>query len=85
MEKIKFTLPEDGEVVEFFCLEETTINEQKYLLVSEEETGESEGYILKVVSQEGDDLTYEMVEDDEEFTAMVKVFEELMEDTDFEM
>lgn len=85
MEKILFYRPEDDVDVEFFCLEETTINEHKYLLVSEEETGESEGYILKVVSDEDGDLTYEMVDDDVEFAAIVKVFEELVEDTDFEM
>lgn len=84
MEKIKFTSPDSQEAIEVFCLEQTKINNQNYLLVAEEEDGDSEAFILKEISSEGEEAVYEMVEEDEEFLAIAKVFTELMEDVDFE-
>ena len=40
---------------------------------------------LKEVAADDTDSTYEVVEDDVEFEAVVKIFQELVEDTDFEM
>ena len=57
---------------------------QKYLLVAEEETGDCEAFILKLTGEEQEDYTYVPVEDEVEFSAVLKVFEELLEDTDFE-
>lgn len=86
MEKIKFTDPETNEVVEFAVEEETQLNGTKYLLVSEgPEEGECDAYIMKEVVTEGEDIIYEMVEDEVEFNALAKVFAELAdEDTDIE-
>lgn len=84
MEKIKFTDPDTREIIEFFCLEQTQINNQNYLLVTEEEDGDSEAYILKELSSAGKETVYEMVERDEELQAIGKVFAELMEDVDLE-
>lgn len=78
---------EDGEDLPVYVLEETTVNGNKYVLVcdSDDEEGESDAFILKVVSEESDDVIYEMVEDDTEFDAVAKLFEELVgEDADFE-
>ncbi len=84
MEKIKFTNPDTQEATEFFCLEQTQINNQNYLLVTEEEDGDSEAYILKELSSMEMETVYEMVERDEELQAIGKVFAELMEDVDLE-
>lgn len=84
MEKVKFTAPDSGESIEVFCLEQTRINDQNYLLVAEEEDGDSEAYILKETSTEGDEALYAIVEDDDEFQAIARVFSELLEDVDFE-
>ena len=84
MEKIRFTSPETQETIELFCIEQTRINNQNYLLVAEEEDGDSEAYILKETSLEGEEAVYEMLEEDGEFQAIAKVFTELMEDVDFE-
>ena len=84
MEKIIFTDPDTQETVEFFCLEQTQINNQNYLLVTEDEDGDSDAYILKETSSEGEESTYEMVEDDSELEAIGRVFSELMEDVDLE-
>ena len=84
MEKIKLTTTDPAEELEVYVLEETTINQQKYLLVAEEETGDCEAFILKRTGEEQEDYTYVPVEDEVEFSAVLKVFEELLEDTDFE-
>lgn len=85
MDKVSFTDPETNEEIEFFCLEQTTINGANYLLVTADEEGDSEAYILKETSTSEDgDTTYEMVEEDQELNAIGKVFAELMEDVDLE-
>lgn len=81
MEKIKFTDPDTQEVVEFAVEEETQLNGIRYLLVSEgEEDGDCEAYILKEVSTEDEEVVYQMVEDDVEFSALAKIFSELTDD-----
>ena len=81
MQKIKFTDPETNEVVEFAVEEETTLNGIRYLLVSEgEEDGDCEAYILKEVSTDDEEVVYQMVEDDVEFSALAKIFSELTDD-----
>lgn len=81
MEKIQFTDPDTGEVVEFAVEEETQLNGIKYLLVSEgNDTGDCEAYILKEVSTEDEEVLYQMVDDDVEFAALAKVFSELTDE-----
>ena len=79
--KNKFTDPQTNDVVEFAVEEETTLNGTRYLLVSEgEESGDCEAYILKEVSTKDEEVLYQMVEDDVEFSAIAKVFSELTDD-----
>ena len=83
MEKVGFTDPVDGETVEFYVLEQTKINGYNYILVTEDEDGDCECYIMKESeSPESEESTYEMVEDDNELNALAKVFAEIMEDVD---
>lgn len=85
MESITLIAPDTEEEITVYVLEETTLNQQKYLLVAEDSEGDTEAYILKEIATDDTDVTYEMVEDDVEFEAVVKIFQELVEDTDFEM
>lgn len=81
MEKIQFVDSDSGEVVDFAVEEETQLNGIKYLLVSDgNETGDSEAYILKEIKTEDEEVLYEMVEDDVEFSAIAKVFAELSDE-----
>ncbi|MBQ8279870.1 MAG: DUF1292 domain-containing protein [Roseburia sp.] len=82
MEKVVFVDPETKEVIEFFVVEETQINGKKYLLVTEEEDGDSDAYILEELANDNDDIVYGMVEDDAQLTALGKVFAELIDDAD---
>ena len=86
MEKVKFTDPETQEVVEFIVEDETQLNGNKYLLVYEDtEDGTLDAYILKEVVDQNDEVLYEVVEDEVEFFALAKVFNELTdEETDIE-
>lgn len=84
MEKIIFTDPDTQEEVEFFCLEQTQINGKNYLLVTEDENGDADAYILKETDSEGEEATYEMVEDERELQAIGRIFAELMDDVDLE-
>ena len=84
MEKIKFMLDTE-ESVEFYVLEQTTIGGRHYILVTEEEEGDSDALILKEISDEkGTESTYEIVEDDTELSAVAAVFENLLDDIEIE-
>ncbi|MBQ8559248.1 MAG: DUF1292 domain-containing protein [Tyzzerella sp.] len=86
MEKIKFTFEETKEEVEFFVLEQTKVNGNSYILVTDSEEDEAECLILKDTSAAEDkESLYEIVEDEVELSAVLKVFEELLEDIDIEM
>jgi hypothetical protein len=77
-----FLPDEDGNEIKLFVIEETQLSGIKYLLVceSDDENEDSDAYILKEVKAEGDDVVYEFVEDDVEFNAVAKLFEELVGD-----
>ena len=81
MEKVKFVDPQTDEVVEFAVEEETQLNGIKYLLVSDgKEDGDSEAYILEELKAQDEEVFYEMVSDDIEFSAIAKVFAELADE-----
>ena len=90
-ESIRF-VTEDGEEVEFYVLEQTILNGFHYLLVEDGSADPEEEdvvvYIMKGAAGSEDEeemAAYEMVEDEEELISVSKVFEQLMEDTDFEV
>ena len=84
MERVVFADPETKENIEFFVIEETQINGKKYLLVTEEEDGDSDAYILEELANDNDDIVYGMVEDDAQLAALGKIFAELIDDADIE-
>ncbi len=82
MEKIIFQL-EDNTEVAFYVLEQTKVNGNTYILVTDSDDDDAECLILKDTSaQEDVESLYEIVEDDVELTAVLKVFEELLEDVE---
>lgn len=83
MEKVTFRAPDSEESVEFYVVEQTRMNGTDYLLVTVEEDGDSDAFILKDVStKEEKDSMYEIVESEEELEYMSKIFAELLEDVD---
>lgn len=86
MEKIQFMFDEGTESVDFYVLEETKVNGGSYILVTDSEDDDAECMILKDTSKaEESESVYQIVEDDTELEAVLKIFEELLEDIDIEM
>ena len=47
MESITLVAPDTAEEITVYVLEETTLNQQKYLLVTEDSQGDTDAFILK--------------------------------------
>ena len=80
---------EDGTELEFGILEQTRVGGVNYQLdIYPEENDEENGsaaYILKDISEDGDEEgCYVFVEDDTEYEAVYKVFAAMLDDIDFE-
>ena len=81
-EKIIFN-SDNGEEIEFFVLEQTKINGNNYLLVTDSNEDEAECFILEDVSKDdSQEAVYEFVEDNATLEALSKIFEELLDDVD---
>ena len=83
MDKISFMIVGEDEPAEFYVLEQTRIGGSSYLLVTDREDGDSDAWILKDLSQDGEEeALYEIVENDRELEAVASVFEQMMDDVD---
>ena len=83
MEKIRFELPDSGESVDFYVLEQTRINGTNYILVTDSEEDDGEALILKDLSEDGEqEAIYEIVEDDDELEVISKIFSQMLEDVE---
>ena len=70
---------------DFYVLEQTKVNGVSYILVTDSEEDDAECLILKDTSAEEDkESVYEIVEDATELGAVLKIFEELLEDIEIE-
>lgn len=83
-------LTEDGEEVDMYVLEETILQGIHYILVTDnlaEDSEEAFVSVLKEKKQAEDEeySVYELVENEDELTSIVRVFAELMEDVDFDI
>ena len=82
MEKVTFQRNEK-ETVEYYILEQTRISGVNYLLVTDTKEGDGEAVILKEISEAEDEIGgYTDDLTDEEFEAVVPIFENLLEDVD---
>lgn len=82
MEKLTFQ-GEPGETLELYVLEQTRINGTNYLLAADSEEGDGDCVILKDLSaDEEQESVYEIVEDEQEAEAVLKVFEQLLDGVD---
>ena len=74
---------ENGDAVEFSIIDNFACGGERYLLVVETELmddDETDAIILKEVSINTDDVTYELVEDDAEFDRVADLFAQKAED-----
>lgn len=81
METVQFFDEKSNTYIDFYVLEQTRISNVDYLLVTVDETGDTDALILKDISQSQDaDALYEIVEEEAELNAVAKVFSELIGD-----
>lgn len=75
----------EDEPADFYVLEQTRIGGFSYLLVTDREDGDSDAWILRDLSTDGDeDALYEIVEDETQLRAVAAVFEQMLGDVDIE-
>ena len=86
VDKISFEDEETGLAKELFVLAETVLGGVSYILVTEEEEGDSDAMILKKVSEDGDDekALYETVTDEKELEDAMKAFSDILDDVVFD-
>jgi len=80
--RIKF-IDEEGTEQEFSVIEQTRVNNTNYLLVTDsgEDEEEINAFIVKDLSEpEDEEALYEIVEDEDEFEGVAKIFDELVGD-----
>lgn len=83
MNKISFI--GDGETVEFYILDKTTLAGRSFLLVSTVESGDGDCYIMEDHSTPEDpESRYEMVEDEELLDHLASIFGEQIDEFDIE-
>lgn len=93
MEEELRTVPfttEDGEEIDMYVLEETTLQGVHYILVTEDLSDDSEEAVVTIMKEEKQQdkdefAVYNIVENEDELQAVAKIFAELMEDVDFQI
>lgn len=80
-------MTDDGKQVEFFVLEQTVLGGISYLLVTDKTEDDGSFLILKENPCEDDEnmAMFEIVENEKELEAVVKIFDELLDDVDLEV
>ena len=73
----------EGDKIEFYVLEMTTLGGVDYMLVTDSEDEDGEAYVLKDLSKTQDtEGVYEIVDDETELEAVGQVFKSLLDDID---
>ena len=85
MDKIAFTA-DDGSVEYYHVLAEATLGDMEYLLVADSMDDGANALLLRhdPMDDAGDVTAYDTVEDESEFAAACKAFEEVLGDISFE-
>lgn len=71
MERITFLDEANNENIEFEVIDQTVVEGIQYLLVADED---DEAVILKAIKDDGDNVTYALIEDDLELQKVTLIF-----------
>ena len=78
-------IDDEGNEEEFYIEEQTRVYGDNYILVSTAQEGDAEALILKDISEDSnDEAAYVPVEDEGELAAVMKIFEEMLDDIDIQ-
>ena len=73
----------EGNEEEFYIEEQTRVYGKNYILVSTAQEGDAEALILKDISEDSnEEAAYVPVADEDELAAVMKIFEEMLDDID---
>ena len=76
---------EEGNEEEFYIEEQTRVYGKNYILVSTAQEGDAEALILKDISEDSnEEAAYVPVDDESELAAVMKIFEEMLDDIDIQ-
>lgn len=85
METIEL-MADDGTICKFYVEEQTRVNGTDYLLVTDSQEGDANAFLFKDISDAAsEEAAYVPVEDEKELEALMKIFEEILDDTDIRM
>ena len=79
---------ENGDEAEFVIIDTLENEGESYILVVETayiDDEDAEYMLLKKVEEEGEDVSYELIEDDDEFDKVAAIFAEKSDDYDVEI
>lgn len=86
MEKVQFIPDGEDHAVDFYVLEETKLGGVQYLLVTDTMDGDGEALILRARPEETENESmYEIVDDDQEQTAVLLLMRDALEDLGIEI
>ena len=78
-------IDDEGNEEEFYIEEQTRVYGKNYILVSTAQEGDAEALILKDISEDSnEEAAYVPVEDEGELAAVMKIFEEMLDDIDIQ-
>ena len=78
-------IDDEGNEEVFYIEEQTRVYGKNYILVSTAQEGDAEALILKDISEDSnEEAAYVPVDDESELAAVMKIFEEMLEDIDIQ-
>ena len=78
-------IDDEGNEEVFYIEEQTRLYGKNYILVSTAQEGDAEALILKDISEDSnEEAAYVPVDDESELAAVMKIFEEMLEDIDIQ-
>ena len=78
-------LDDEGNEIELYVLEQTTLGGKNYLLTADSVDDDGVVMIMKEVELEDDMVSYEFVEDEEELKMISSIFNELTDEFEVKM
>ena len=80
LEDIIYTLTDEdtGEEIDFQLIARATIDDQLYFALVPADDEEAEEYVILRVSEDGEDLILESIDDDDEFEKVEEYFNDLL-------
>ena len=86
MVKVHFMPEGEDHAVDFYVLEETVLGGKQYLLVTDSQDDDGEALLLRAgAGGDGTEVTYEIVEDDRELTAVLLLMRDSLEELGIEI